>query len=89
MKNEYEELPDGSLKETREIPGGRGISLFQACQNMMLAARAQDWRTPFARLPEAPSNAEESEFKTMKPSFRHLPNSFLSALLLRPPQGAF
>ena len=40
MKNEYEELPDGSLKETREIPGGRGISLFQACQNMMLAARA-------------------------------------------------
>ena len=33
-------LPDGSLKETREIPGGRGISLFQACQNMMLAARA-------------------------------------------------
>jgi nitroreductase len=40
MKNEYEELPDGSLRETREIPGGRGISLFQACQNMMLAARA-------------------------------------------------
>ena len=40
MKNEYEELPDGSLEESREIPGGRGISLFQACQNMMLAARA-------------------------------------------------
>jgi nitroreductase len=40
MKGEYEENPDGSLRETREIPGGRGVSLFQACQNMMLAARA-------------------------------------------------
>jgi len=40
MKNEYAENPDGSLRETREIPGGRGVSLFQACQNMMLAARA-------------------------------------------------
>jgi nitroreductase len=40
LKGEYEENPDGSLRETREIPGGRGVSLFQACQNMMLAARA-------------------------------------------------
>ncbi len=40
MKNEYEENPDGSLRETREIPGGRGVSLFQSTQNMMLAARA-------------------------------------------------
>ena len=40
MKGEYAENPDGTLRETREIPGGRGISLFQACQNMMLAARA-------------------------------------------------
>lgn len=40
MKNEYAENPDGSLRETREIPGGRGVSLFQATQNMMLAARA-------------------------------------------------
>lgn len=40
MKGEYEENPDGTLRETREIPGGRGISIFQACQNMMLAARA-------------------------------------------------
>jgi len=39
MKGEYAENPDGSLRETREIPGGRGVSLFQACQNMMLAAR--------------------------------------------------
>ena len=39
MKGEYEENPDGSLRETREIPGGRGVSLFQACQNMMLSAR--------------------------------------------------
>ncbi len=38
--DEYEEMPDGSLKETREIPGGRGASLFPACQNMMLAARS-------------------------------------------------
>lgn len=40
LKGEYEENPDGSLRETREIPGGRGVSLFQSCQNMMLAARA-------------------------------------------------
>lgn len=40
LKGEYEENPDGTLRETREIPGGRGVSLFQLCQNMMLAARA-------------------------------------------------
>lgn len=40
MKNEYAQNADGSLRETREIPGGRGVSLFQACQNMMLAANA-------------------------------------------------
>ncbi|HEX7096088.1 MAG TPA: nitroreductase family protein [Acidimicrobiales bacterium] len=40
MKGEYEENPDGTLRQTREIPGGRGVSLFQACQNMMLAAQA-------------------------------------------------
>ena len=40
MKGEYEENPDGSLRETREIPGGRGVSLFQSAQNLMLAARA-------------------------------------------------
>jgi len=40
MKGEYAENPDGSLRETREIPGGRGVSLFQSAQNMMLAARA-------------------------------------------------
>ena len=40
FKDEYETLPDGSLREIREIPGGRGVSLFQACQNMMLAGRA-------------------------------------------------
>lgn len=40
MKNEYERNADGTLRETREIPGGRGVSLFQACQNMMLAANA-------------------------------------------------
>jgi nitroreductase len=31
---------DGSLTATREIPGGRGVSLFQSTQNMMLAAQA-------------------------------------------------
>jgi nitroreductase len=40
LKGEYAEEPDGRLRETREIPGGRGVSLFQACQNMMLAGRA-------------------------------------------------
>ena len=40
MKGEYVERPDGTLQETREIPGGRGVSLFQSAQNMMLAARA-------------------------------------------------
>jgi nitroreductase len=42
MKREYGRGPDGSLRELREIPGGRGVSLFQACQNMMLAAQALD-----------------------------------------------
>ena len=40
MKNEYAENPDGTLRETRSIPGGRGSSLFPACQNLMLAAQA-------------------------------------------------
>lgn len=40
LKGEYAENPDGTLRETREIPGGRGVSLFQATQNLMLAARA-------------------------------------------------
>lgn len=40
FKGEYAERPDGSLEQTREIPGGRGSSLFPACQNMMLAARS-------------------------------------------------
>lgn len=40
MKGEYAEKPDGTLRETREIPGGRGVSLFQSAQNLMLAARA-------------------------------------------------
>jgi nitroreductase len=40
MKDEYKTNADGSLTETREIPGGRGVSLFQSAQNLMLAARA-------------------------------------------------
>ncbi|HEX6310806.1 MAG TPA: nitroreductase family protein [Acidimicrobiia bacterium] len=40
MQGEYEENPDGTLRATRPIPGGRGSSLYPACQNMMLAARA-------------------------------------------------
>ncbi len=40
FQGEYEENPDGTLRETRPIPGGRGSSLFQACQNMILAAQA-------------------------------------------------
>lgn len=40
FRDEYEKQPDGTLVSTREIPGGRGVSLFQACQNMMLAARS-------------------------------------------------
>jgi len=40
MQGEYEEQPDGTLRSTRPIPGGRGSSLFPACQNMMLAAHA-------------------------------------------------
>lgn len=47
MKNEYEESPDGSLRETRAIPGGRGVSLFQSTQNMMLAARSHGVRSLF------------------------------------------
>jgi nitroreductase len=40
MQGEYEERPDGTLRQTRPIPGGRGSSLYPLCQNMMLAARA-------------------------------------------------
>lgn len=48
LKGEYEENPDGTLRSTREIPGGRGVSLFQACQNMMLAGRALGVSSLFA-----------------------------------------
>ena len=50
MKGEYAENPDGSLRETREIPGGRGVSLFQASQNMMLAARAHGLSSLFTTI---------------------------------------
>jgi nitroreductase len=40
MKGEYEENPDGTLRPARHIPGGRGSSVYPACQNMMLAAHA-------------------------------------------------
>jgi nitroreductase len=40
MQGEYEENPDGTLRAVTDFPGGRGASLFQACQNMMLAAHA-------------------------------------------------
>lgn len=48
LKGEYEENPDGTLRSTREIPGGRGVSLFQACQNMMLAGRSLGVSSLFA-----------------------------------------
>jgi nitroreductase len=38
LRNEYGENRDGTLKEMRVTPGGRGASLYPACQNMMLAA---------------------------------------------------
>jgi len=40
MQGEYFENPDGTLRGVRHIPGGRGSSLFPACQNMILAAQA-------------------------------------------------
>jgi nitroreductase len=40
MQGEYEENEDGTLRAIRPIPGGRGSSVFPACQNMMLAAHA-------------------------------------------------
>jgi nitroreductase len=40
MVGEYVENPDGTLRATSDFPGGRGASLFPACQNMMLAAHA-------------------------------------------------
>jgi nitroreductase len=48
LRGEYEENPDGTLRQTREIPGGRGVSLFQACQNMMLAAQSLGVSSLFA-----------------------------------------
>jgi nitroreductase len=41
MQGEYEARPDGTLRQTRPMPGGRGSSLFPACQNMMLTAYAE------------------------------------------------
>jgi nitroreductase len=41
MQGEYEQRPDGTLRQTRPIPGGRGSSVYPACQNMMLAAYAE------------------------------------------------
>lgn len=38
--DEYEENPDGTLRELRSLVGGRGSSLYPACQNMILAAQA-------------------------------------------------
>jgi nitroreductase len=40
MQDEYEVRSDGTLRQTRPVPGGRGSSLYPLCQNMMLAARA-------------------------------------------------
>jgi nitroreductase len=40
FQGEYEENPDGTLRPLRDIVGGRGSSLYPACQNMMLAANA-------------------------------------------------
>ena len=41
FRNQYEENPDGTLREAQVRPGaGRGTSLFPACQNMILAAQA-------------------------------------------------
>ena len=40
MKGEYEVNPDGTLHALTDFTGGRGASLFQSCQNMMLAAHA-------------------------------------------------
>ncbi len=40
FKNEYEVRADGTVAELRPGAGGRGSSVFPACQNMMLAAKA-------------------------------------------------
>jgi nitroreductase len=40
FQGEYEETADGTLRPLRDIVGGRGSSLYPACQNMMLAANA-------------------------------------------------
>ncbi len=41
FRGQYEEAPDGTLREANVPPGaGRGTSLFPACQNMILAAQA-------------------------------------------------
>jgi nitroreductase len=40
FKGEYLERADGTLQAVRPIVGGRGSSLFPACQNMILAAQA-------------------------------------------------
>jgi nitroreductase len=39
-RGEYEENSDGTLRLVRPFPSGRGSSIFQACQNIILAAQA-------------------------------------------------
>ncbi len=40
LQGEYEPNPDGTLRQARPMAGGRGSSLYPACQNIMLAAHA-------------------------------------------------
>lgn len=40
FQGEYEVNEDGTLREVRRSIGGRGSSLYPACQNMILAAQA-------------------------------------------------
>jgi nitroreductase len=40
FQDEYEQNDDGTLRSVRYIPGGRGSSLYPACQNIILSAQA-------------------------------------------------
>ena len=42
LQGEYEANDDGTLRQLRPVAGGRGASLYPACQNIMLAAHALD-----------------------------------------------
>lgn len=74
FKDEYRQLPDGTYEDLRPGNQGRGSSLFPACQNMMLAAKALGLGSLFTTF----LKLREAEIKTLL----HIPpEMFLEAAI--------